>query len=154
MKGGHNRKRADLHKENGTYRKSRHANAPVISTSDDLQPPEHFTPEQVAKWNEVVNHLKSFDILAEQDADSIATYVQSVILQKAMFIEMQKTGIHDGEKTSAAFRVYRDLENVIKPLREQFGFTPRARQSIHVKPKEKNKVDPILAILTKNKKAV
>jgi P27 family predicted phage terminase small subunit len=142
------------HKESGTYRAHRHSTRLKTNPDDDLQPPEHFTPEQAAKWNEVVNHLKSFDILAEQDADSIATYVQSVILQRAMFIEMQRTGIHDGEKTSAAFRVYRDLENVIKPLREQFGFTPRARQSIHVKPKDTKKVDPILAILSKNKKAV
>lgn len=142
------------HKESGTYRAHRHSTRLKASTDDDLQPPAHFTPEQVDKWHEVVNHLKSFDILAEQDADSIATYVQSVILQRAMFIEMQRTGIHDGEKTSAAFRVYRDLENVIKPLREQFGFTPRARQSIHVKPKDTKKVDPILEILSKKKKAV
>ena len=154
MNGGHNRKNAELHKQNGTYRKGKHGSSAIVSTADDLQPPAHFTPEQIDKWNEVVNHLKSFDILAQQDADSIATYVQSVILQRAMFIEMQKTGIHDGEKTSAAFRVYRDLENVIKPLREQFGFTPRARQSIHVKPKDTKKVDPILEILSKKKKAV
>lgn len=142
------------HKETGTYRPDRHGTRLKVEGTDDLQPPAHFTPEQVDKWHEVVNHLKSFDILAEQDADSIATYVQSVILQRAMFIEMQRTGIHDGEKTSAAFRVYRDLENVIKPLREQFGFTPRARQSIHVKPKDTKKVDPILEILSKKKKAV
>ena len=142
------------HKESGTYRAHRHSTRLKAGTDNDLQPPAHFTPEQIDKWNEVINHLKSFDILAEQDADSIATYVQSVILQRAMFIEMQKTGIHDGEKTSAAFRVYRDLENVIKPLREQFGFTPRARQSIHVKPKDTKKIDPILEILSKKKKAV
>jgi phage terminase small subunit len=51
-------------------------------------------------------------------------------------------------------KIYQQMEAVIKPLREQFGFTPRARQSIHVKKKEVKKEDPILAILTKPKKAV
>ena len=45
------------------------------------------------------------------------------------------------------------MEAIIKPLREQFGFTPRARQGIHVKKVEK-KVDPILEILTPKRKAI
>lgn len=151
MKGGHNRKSADVHKQNGTYKKNRHGNDGIIPMSDSLQPPAHFTPEQVAKWNEVTEHLKSFGILAKQDADSIATYVESILLQRMVFLELQQTGVHDGEKTSAAFRVYRDLENIIKPLREQFAFTPRARQSVHVKPVDTKKVDPILEILSKKK---
>ena len=140
------------HKEAGTFRNDRHGNRlKADSTTDNLQPPAHFTLEQVAKWNEVTEHLKSFGILAKQDADSIATYVESILLQRMVFLELQQTGVHDGEKTSAAFRVYRDLENIIKPLREQFAFTPRARQSVHVKPVDTKKVDPILEILSKKK---
>ena len=142
------------HKAEGTYRADRHGSRLKAIESTDLKPPAHFNKAQIAKWNEVVNHLRQFDILSDQDADSIATYVESVLIQRDAFLLMQREGFLDGEKTHPAFRVYRDMEAVIKPLREQFGFTPRARQSIHVKKKEAKKEDPILAILTKPKKAV
>lgn len=139
------------HKADGTYRPDRHGSRLKATESANLKPPSHFTKDQIQKWNEVVNHLRQFEILADQDSDSIATYVESVLIQRDAFLMMQKEGFLDGEKTHPAFRVYRDMEAVIKPLREQFGFTPRARQSIHVKKKEVKKADPILEILSKKK---
>jgi P27 family predicted phage terminase small subunit len=153
MKGRPSKSEAE-HKATGTFRPDRHGSRLKASESEILKPPAHFNKVQIAKWNEVVNHLRQFDILSDQDADSIATYVESVLIQRDAFLLMQREGFLDGEKTHPAFRVYRDMEAVIKPLREQFGFTPRARQSIHVKKKEVKKEDPILAILTKPKKAV
>lgn len=139
------------HKADGTYRPDRHGSRLKATESANLKPPAHFNKQQIAKWNEVVEHLRQFEILADQDSDSIATYVESVLIQRDAFLMMQKEGFLDGEKTHPAFRVYRDMEAVIKPLREQFGFTPRARQSIHVKKNEAKKADPILEILSKKK---
>jgi len=107
------------------------------------------------KWEEVCGHLRAFDILANQDVDSIKQYVMAVILQRKAWddiIERGQTIVIQTEKgvnerVNPSWRVYCDCDKIIKPLREQFGFTPRSRQGIQVKPKETKKADPLAAIL-------
>lgn len=163
MKGGDRKSKTEAElKASGTFRADRHANRLKAPTTKEYPPPELFDKEHLEKWNEVCGHLSDFDILAEQDFDSIKTYVEAVILQRKALKDVAENGMSIEEETKAgpitkispAWRIYMDCEKVIKPLREQFGFTPRARQSIQVKPKKETKADPMAAILGLNKKAI
>ena len=155
MRGGHRRsKSASEHKASGTYRPDRHGTRIEAEPVEAIVAPDYFKGEHLRKWNEVVKHLSDFGILAGQDADSIETYVSSIIVQKMAYVSIITDGLEIDGYPNPNLKIYQQMEAVIKPLREQFGFTPRARQSIHVKKKEVKKEDPILAILTKPKKAV
>ena len=76
---------------------------------------------------------------------------ESVIMQRLTYLQVVADGpIVDG-KANPAIKAYQNLETIIKPLREQFGFTPRSRQGMNVQNKVEEKVDPILEILSKKK---
>ena len=143
------------HKAEGTYRPDRHGSRieSAAKTVSTLPAPDYFQGAYLDKWNEVVNHLKDFGILAEQDADSIETYVSAIIVQKMAYVSIINDGLNPGGVPNPNLKTYKQMEDIIKPLREQFGFTPRARQGIHVK-KEAKSIDPILEILTPKRKAI
>jgi P27 family predicted phage terminase small subunit len=156
MKGGDKRSKSiKAHKAAGTFRANRHGNRIESSAKlvNDIPAPNYFQGEHLRKWNEVVGHLRDFGILAIQDADSIETYVSSIIVQKMAYASIISDGLEVDGFPNPNLKVYQQMEAIIKPLREQFGFTPRARQGIHVK-KETKSVDPILEILTPKRKAV
>lgn len=134
-------------KASGTFRADRHKNRAKAETVDALPPPEHFDDEHTSKWHEVCGHLRAFDILANQDVDSIKQYVMAVILQRKAWDDIIARGQTINDRVNPSWRVYCDCDKIIKPLREQFGFTPRSRQGIQVKPKETKKADPLAAIL-------
>jgi len=142
-------------KASGTFRADRHKNRAKAEIIDHLPPPEHFDEEHQMKWEEVCGHLRAFDILANQDVDSIKQYVMAVILQRKAWDDIIERGQTiviqtekgENERVNPSWRVYCDCDKIIKPLREQFGFTPRSRQGIQVKPKETKKADPLAAIL-------
>ena len=148
-------KSQEQHKREGTYRPDRHGSRieSAAKTVSHLPAPDCFQGAHLEKWNEVVNHLQDFGILAEQDADSIETYVSAIIIQKIAYVSIVNDGLNPGGSPNPNLKTYKMMEDIIKPLREQFGFTPRARQGIHVKKVEK-KVDPILEILTPKRKAI
>lgn len=156
MKGGDKRSKSmEAHKAAGTFRADRHGSRIESSAKlvDDIPAPTYFQGEHLRKWNEVVGHLRDFGILAIQDADSIETYVSSILVQKMAYASIISDGLEVDGFPNPNLKVYQQMEAIIKPLREQFGFTPRARQGIHVKKVEK-KVDPILEILTPKRKAI
>ena len=156
-RGGHNIKSTEALKATGTLRPDRHANRLTAPSSDAIpSPPGDFDADHRAKWIEVCGHLQAFDILATQDQDSIRQYVMSVILQRKAWddvcargqtIIQETSGGGATERVNPSWRVYCDCDKIIKPLREQFGFTPKARQGIQTKPKEVTKVDPMMEIM-------
>ena len=145
----------EAHKAAGTFRADRHSSRIESSAKlvDDIPAPAYFQGEHLRKWNEVVGHLRDFGILAIQDADSIETYVSSILVQKMAYASIISDGLEVDGFPNPNLKVYQQMEAIIKPLREQFGFTPRARQGIHVKKAEK-KADPILEILTPKRKVI
>ena len=159
MRGG-DRKSKSINelKAQGTYRADRHANRVKATPAADIAaPPDRFDKAHVAKWYEVCKHLKDFEILAVQDYDSIVTYVETTLMQRNAIIDVQQNGMSIEVETkfgtvtrvNPAWTVYKECEAIIKPLREQFGFTPRARQGIKVKEAEPDKKDPLAALLSK-----
>ncbi len=150
-------KSTDELKASGTYRKHRH-DGRIEGMADKLDAipahPAHFDKEHVAKWDEVCNNLLRFGILALQDLDAIQLYVETIIMQRKALKDINARGFEIKGRKNPSFNVYSDCEKIIKPLREQFGFTPRSRQSIKVKKEDTKKQDPILALLKPNKKAV
>lgn len=153
MRGGDRKsKSSEQHKADGTYRKDRHEKRIITSSVEKIDPPDYFAGEHLAKWNEVVENLRSFGILATQDRDSIETYVSSIIMQKQAWKQVMESGFEIDGYPNPAIKIYQNLEGIIKPLREQFGFTPRARQGMQTKQKEAEKTDPILAFLNPVKK--
>jgi P27 family predicted phage terminase small subunit len=153
MRGGDRKsKSVEQHKADGTYREDRHGGKVKAPTVEAIEPPAYFKGEHLDKWNEVCANLREFGILAVQDRDSIETYVSSILLQKKAWVQILENGFEVEGYPNPAIKIYQNLEGIIKPLREQFGFTPRARQGMQTKAKEPERVDPILAFLNPIKK--
>ena len=151
MRGGDRKsKPIEELKASGTFRKDRHASrleTRVPALEKAPPPPAWFDKEHTDKWNEVCANLLEFGIMATQDLDAIKTYVCTTIAQSNAWKSVIEDGIIVGDKENPALKIYRDMEQIVKPLREQFGFTPRSRQGINIKPAETKKADPLAAIL-------
>ncbi len=141
MRQASNKKSAAQHRQSGTYNATKHSTDRLVSVPILKQmppPPKDFDKEHAAKWEEVCRLLHEAGILAKQDLDAIRTYCETSIMQRRS-VDMMKGGdMIDEEKgrVSAAFLLYERCDKILKPLREQFGFTPRARQSINLAPEE------------------
>lgn len=151
--GGHNRKSTAKHHAEGTYNATKHGKAvidvPPITAIPNA--PGDFDAEHAAKWREVCDLIFGAGILAKQDLHSIRTYVETSIMQRNAWREVVAGGSVDDEKgkASAAFLIYERCDKILKPLREQFGFTPRSRQSINLAPVDEIE-DSIAAIYNAN----
>lgn len=163
MKGGDRKsKSAEQLKASGTYRPDRHDSRVenLVEPLDKIPPcPAYYDNRHKDKWDEVCGYLKDFGILAKQDLSAIRQYVETELMLFDSLKELREQGFTVTveikgalvTKVNPLLKVYTDCDKTIKPLREQFGFTPKARQSMHTKPAEKKKTDPILALLTPSK---
>jgi len=152
-RGGHNKKSNARHEKDGTLNTTKHTK-PVVDVKpvDAIPPaPDFFDNEHREKWQEVCGLLFEAGILARQDMDAVRTYVQTTILQSRAWQFGLINGIEVDEKgrLSAAFLAFERCDKILKPLREQFGFTPRSRQSINLAPPVEQE-DPIMALLNDN----
>ncbi len=96
-------------------------------------------------------------VLQPQDFDAIVKYTEAWWMSHDAFLEIQENGATlwvetaGGTKpiTNPAFRQYQDCQKILKPLMEQFAFTPRARMGIKVDPADrKPKEDsPVMKLL-------
>ena len=150
----------------GTYRKDRDAarlenNLPKFD--GQLEPPKHFDAPHCARFHECCRLMKEAGVLQPQDFDAIVLYVENQILAAEAWAEIRKNGMtiqvpittRDkkvvGHKpvTNPAFKQYQDCQKILKPLMEQFAFTPRARMGIKVDPADrKPKEDsPVMKLL-------
>lgn len=152
--GGHNRKSTAAHRAQGTYNATRHGKPTVeaVQLPELPPPPGDFDREHADKWSEVCGLLHGSGILAKQDLDSIKTYCQAVVMGNRAWARFQESGGMVDEskgRVSAWFLAWERADKIAKPLREQFGFTPRARQTLDTTPAEEGD-DPIMAILNGN----
>lgn len=108
------------------------------------EPPAHFTEIQMAKWHEIVKRFADAKIWERLDYDAMQAYVENWCLMDELMNVVQSQGAvvwietPGGKKPirNPAHIAYMEAFKVVKPLMEQFGMTPRARQSIIVKPKD------------------
>ena len=112
--------------------------------------------------------MKEAGVLQPMDYDAIVLYVENQIMAANAWNDIQENGItlqvpimsKDGEVagykpiTNPAFRQYQDCQKVIKPLMEQFAFTPRARMSIKVKDTKPKAESAILKAINAGAKKV
>jgi len=170
MKGGRNIKPVAKKKAEGTYRKDRDKDRLELSMPafvGELMPPPHFDKRHVVKFKECQRLLSDAGILQPQDFDSIVTYVENQILAADAWESLQKDGMtvivtkmdKDGNivstrpMTNPAFRQYQDCQKILKPLMEQFAFTPKARMSIKVQREKPKAESAILKAMSRSKTA-
>lgn len=170
-RGGHNVKPAAQKRAEGTSRKDRDAgrvedNLPTFE--GELMPPPHFDAQHKARFKECCRLMKEAGVLQPMDYDAIVLYVENQIMAANAWNDIQENGItlqvpimsKDGEVagykpiTNPAFRQYQDCQKVIKPLMEQFAFTPRARMSIKVKDTKPKAESAILKAINAGAKKV
>lgn len=160
MRGGHNIKSKKDKELLGTSRADRDDNRlENFTTALDVVPPapSHFKAKVRRKWVELATELVKLKVLTEADLGTLAILCQNLVLCEEAYEEVLEKGTTIEivtETTSRTivnpmFRVYLDTQKVAKPMLEQFGLTPRARQSLKVQQPEQE--DP-LADLLKPKK--
>lgn len=107
-------------------------------------PPAHFDQRQIDKWNDIVKKFVEAGIWQSLDTDGLQTYVENWCIMQDLMAIVQKQGAVIMVKTTGgkkpirnpAHIAYEKAFAICKPFMEQFGMTPRARQSIIVKPKD------------------
>jgi P27 family predicted phage terminase small subunit len=164
-RGGHNIKSAKEKQLNGTHRADRDENrletfvAPVKGV---IPPPPHFDAEHAEKWSAVCSLLDSHEMLFNLDTDALTLYVETWVISRKAFNDMQEKGYtlrlknSQGEKviTNPAFRQYTEASKMLDKLHDKFGLNMRARMAIKVEPQKQKKESPILALLSSKKKVV
>lgn len=113
-------------------------------------PPPHFDQRQIDKWNEIVKKFVEAGIWQSLDADGLQTYVENWCIMEGLMAVIRKEGVIITIETTTgpkpirhpAHIAYEKAFAICKPFMEQFGMTPRARQSIIVQPKS-DKPDPL-----------
>lgn len=113
-------------------------------------PPAHFDQRQIDKWNDIVKKFVEAGIWQSLDADGLQTYVENWCIMEDLMQLIKEQGpiiwieTPQGKKPirNPAHIAYEKAFAICKPFMEQFGMTPRARQSIIVQPKS-DKPDPL-----------
>ena len=163
MKGGDRKSKsiAEL-KSSGTFRPDRHAGRAEnhVEPVKTLPPPSDFPAEHKAVWNKSVDLLTEIRLLTKQDYDIMRVYVETFIQQRRAWDVRMKEGDFVTvevrgqlvQQIHPAVKVYESSEKILKAIRYQFGFNPRARQGLQVGKPDTKKADPMLDILMGKKK--
>jgi len=159
MRGGNNIKSTSEKQLAGTSRKDRddkrlENSTPVLTVVPP--PPKYFGKEHRKKWQELAVKLISMGVLAEADLDALTMLVQTWILRDEAWQDIEDSGsviivdTKQGKKPikNPSYAIYIECEKVLKPLLEQFGMTPKARQGIKVE--TKSETDPLAELLKRN----
>ena len=152
MKGGNLKNNAKPFAALKTTRKRHNSRMEKVLKVDTFvpDPPEHFNDVQIAKWHSIVKRFAEAKIWQTLDYDAMQSYVENWCLMDELMEVVRTEGAviwvitPTGKKPmrNPAHIAYMEAFKVVKPLMEQFGMTPRARQSIIVQPKS-DKPDPL-----------
>ena len=161
MRGGNNIKSTKDKLLAGTSRADRDAGRLenfVAKLSVTPEPPKGFDKQHKKKWNEIGGKMVELGVLSVADLDALTLLVQNMvmlekahasILQEGMVIVVQ-TAKGPKSVTNPSYRIYTECQKLAKPLLEQFGMTPKARQSLKVQEPEQE--DPLADLLRGSKK--
>jgi P27 family predicted phage terminase small subunit len=158
MRGGHNIKPTAQKKTEGTSRADRDARrlenvVPILTKIPP--PPAHFEGQHKKKWKEVCKKLMDAGTLADADSDAISAYIDNWFVAEKAMQDIQEKGstiiieTEIGTRIIAnpSFRIYQDSIKMVKAYQEQFGFTPKARQSIKSATPQKQKESAVMKLL-------
>lgn len=112
--------------------------------------PAHFDERHLSKWNEVIEKVVAAGIWQKLDYDALQSYIENwVIMEDSMKLVQEQGAVlwietPAGKKPmrNPAHLVYMEAFKVCKAFMEQFGMTPRSRQSIIVEKKDERR-DPL-----------
>ena len=136
-RGGQNAKPNELHKRDGTYVPSRHANRLDAPKLDGIpEPPADFSDRHREVWFDLCDKLKELGTLARADYDAVKMYVAAAVDEERAREILERDGlvIYVGEapRQNPAWKIVQDAAKLRKSLFDQFGLTPLARTRVKV----------------------
>lgn len=163
-RGGHNIKPTAQKQKEGTSRADRDAGRveTIVKPVSQVPPaPKHFDRRHVAKWKECCKLLIESNVLALHDTDAIQFYVETWFLAADAYEDIKEAGMTSVvetkrgtiKMTNPSVRQYQDCQKILKPLMEQFGFTPKARMSLKVEKKKEKAESAVMKLLSGPSKA-
>lgn len=139
----------------GTYRKDRGLNEPVPDTVDvtKMQPPEKYTDEQKAIWNEYVNELINLGVLTVVDRMAFQLMFETYIQLREVQDQISEDGLYvmddrGNTRRNPLLSQANQLRQILKQYLTEFGMTPASRTRINVKEMEKE-LSPLEALIKK-----
>lgn len=142
-------KSIEEHKNNGTYKPSRHDGRGItIEPLEELPAPVSLSERAVERWNEIVPALLEAGLVSVVDAvilkDAFISYdIAQDCLQQVNSYENYGEYLQNLDKIKQMnlLDVYKDHMNRFHKIMMKFGVTPEARTRMRVKPKEKDDSD-------------
>lgn len=137
------------HKNNGTYKPSRHDGRGItLEPLKSLPAPISLSKKAAEKWDETVPALLEAGLVSVVDAvilkDAFISYdIAQDCLEKVNAYESYGEYLSNLDKIRQMnlLDVYKDYMNRFHKIMMKFGVTPEARTRMRVKPKEKDTND-------------
>ncbi len=142
-------KSIEEHKNNGTYKPSRHDGRGIsIEPLETLPAPVSLSKRAAEKWNEIVPAMLAAGLVSVVDAvilkDAFITYdIAQDCLEQVNAYENYGEYLQNLDKIKQMnlLDVYKEHMNRFHKIMMKFGVTPEARTRMRVKPKEKDTND-------------
>lgn len=142
-------KSIEEHKNNGTYKPSRHDGRGIsIEPLEALPAPVSLSKRAAEKWNEIVPAMLAAGLVSVVDAvilkDAFISYdIAQDCLEQVNAYENYGEYLQNLDKIKQMnlLDVYKEHMNRFHKIMMKFGVTPEARTRMRVKPKEKDTND-------------
>ena len=142
-------KSIEEHKNNGTYKPSRHDGRGIsIEPLEALPAPVSLSERAAEKWNEIVPAMLAAGLVSVVDAvilkDAFISYdIAQDCLEQVNAYENYGEYLQNMDKIKQMnlLDVYKEHMNRFHKIMMKFGVTPEARTRMRVKPKEKDTND-------------
>lgn len=142
-------KSIEEHKNNGTYKPSRHDGRGIsIEPLEALPAPVSLSKRAAEKWNEIVPAMLAAGLVSVVDAvilkDAFTSYdIAQDCLEQVNAYENYGEYLRNLDKIKQMnlLDVYKEHMNRFHKIMMKFGVTPEARTRMRVKPKEKDTND-------------
>lgn len=146
---GRSPKSIEEHKNNGTYKPSRHDGRGIsIEPLEALPAPVSLSKRAAEKWNEIVPAMLAAGLVSVVDAvilkDAFISYdIAQDCLEQVNAYENYGEYLQNLDKIKQMnlLDVYKEHMNRFHKIMMKFGVTPEARTRMRVKPKEKDTND-------------
>lgn len=146
---GRQPKSIEEHKNNGTYKPSRHDGRGIsIEPLEALPAPVSLSKRAAEKWNEIVPAMLAAGLVSVVDAvilkDAFISYdIAQDCLEQVNAYENYGEYLQNLDKIKQMnlLDVYKEHMNRFHKIMMKFGVTPEARTRMRVKPKEKDTND-------------
>ena len=103
---------------------------------ENFAPPDDYTPEEIAYWNEVYETIKPMKVLSISDRlgfeSMVETYIEVKKTRKKLKSLSNATTADEKAEENIVFKKLRDLNKEMKGLIASFGMTPADRTKVQV----------------------